>query len=210
MYQGQIYEISPDSVVYGTPIESLTFNGDLEFTDKLVEMISELQPEILVHGSSGYPMTLNWGTTVPLYYLKNHEDLKMTFLGVPRMRHDDLGKLNQDMRLLAEQILRFAEEREENIALIVSGDLSHVHQEDGPYGYHESGVPFDQLVQQWFRDAESGYMGKIIELQPTALACGMAGMMLIQRVLELQNFEPIASFYDVPTYFGMGIGYWKL
>jgi len=203
-FQGSIFKLE-DSVVYGEAISQLEITGNTELNQKILQQTSELPIKVLTHGYPDYPMTLNWGEVVPLLYLQPLGKKRHSILCYPRTRHSDLDQVIAYNTKLA----KFLQDLDENVLLVISGDLSHTHQEDGPYGYHQISKPFDSMVNNWAQAGEDAQMDELLDMQPNALACGMAGMNLIHQLRKLGNYELVASRYAVPTYFGMGIYYWK-
>ena len=203
-FKGTIFSLSQESNIYGEALFSFEYNGNSKQTEEIIEKLPQISIETLSHGYPGYPLTLNWGEMVPLYYYHKYNP-KSTYsmMCYPRTRHTDFDKI----QLLNDQLVSMINDLDHDFNLLISGDLSHVHQESGPYGYHESCSIFDNLIQEWAKSPEEKTMNEILSMQPVALACGMAGLNLIHKLLSQGQYKLITSFYEVPTYFGMG-GYW--
>ena len=95
--------------------------------------------------------------------------------------------------------------------LLVSGDLSHKLEADGPYGFDPAGPRFDEAFR---RVVESGDPTGFAELDPSmceaAAECGLSGFIMLAGALAGEKAESGASFssellsYEGP--FGVGYG----
>ncbi|MHA2503084.1 MAG: DODA-type extradiol aromatic ring-opening family dioxygenase [Candidatus Kariarchaeaceae archaeon] len=206
-FEGSLFKLE-NSVVHGEFLERFEFHGSTEMIAAIQQAAesADLPLEVLTHGYPAYPLQLNWGTAVPLYYFKQHApDIQVTILCYPRSRHSDLDGIAS----INSKLMSVLDSLEDEVMLLISGDLSHVHREDGPYGYHDSGVPFDTLIMDWVESGLNDQMDRILQMQPTALACGMSGLQLIHQLREKGDFPLRTSFYKVPTYFGMAGAHWS-
>lgn len=212
-FDGHYYIINEkESVVYGDLIETRKWNGDESFSQSLLNYLEEINLNIrgLIQGYPDYPLTLAWGETVPLYYLPENSKSKIIIMGVPRSRHGKINEIQKDLFILGQSIIDYFIKLENKVSIIFSGDLSHTHIQEGPYGFHESSKEFDKLVKEWSENPEGEIFNKILFLQKTALACGMAGISMLQGIHEKYGLKKQISIYEVPTYFGMIVNQWKL
>ncbi|MCH8905652.1 MAG: hypothetical protein IH840_01070, partial [Candidatus Heimdallarchaeota archaeon] len=170
---------------------------------------SGVKTEELVQGFEGYPLTLAWGEVVPLYFSMK-EETKLTILGVPRSRHEGIFDIQSELKKISNLLISLIRSKTERICLIFSGDLSHTHDPDGPYGYHDTSKPFDLLIQEWAREPNRETFEEFLELQPTALACGMAGMSILQGIFDNYQSTTQSVHYSLPTYFGMMTAHWSI
>ena len=100
----------------------------------LAEKIKAKEPEKIII-SSPHP---DWGFNVPLYFLaKNFKgEIEKHLIGLESPAfYFEKGKNFYDSEIKNSNL---------KIALIASGDLSHVLKEDGPYGFHPDGPKFDK------------------------------------------------------------------
>ena len=97
------------------------------------------------------------------------------------MRFEKINKMQSDLKLISSVLLNFINTTDQKVSLVISGDLSHVHQKDGPYGYHDSGIKFDTIVKKWCLDPTTDKLQSLIELQTSAIACGMSGILIKVR-----------------------------
>ncbi|MHA2028975.1 MAG: DODA-type extradiol aromatic ring-opening family dioxygenase [Candidatus Kariarchaeaceae archaeon] len=212
-FLGNYFKIVEDeSVVYGDLIETKSWKGDQEFSINFKEYLLKngINAQGLTQGYADYPLTLAWGETVPLYYLPQTNNVKIVILGLPRSRHEKIYDIQDTLVDLGQLVLQFCKEIPERTALIFSGDLSHTHVDGGPYGFHPSSKTFDKLVERWSREPLRNVFENILELQQTALACGMAGLSMLQGIADKNKLINTFDFYDLPTYFGMIVNHWKL
>lgn len=212
-FNGNYYKIEEDvSVVYGQFVTTKSWLGDEEFSNRFREYLNKNNIEVkgLTQGYADYPLALAWGETVPLYYLPKTNKSKIIILGIPRSRHEKIFEIQKTLSELGSLLVEFCHSEEKTVSIIFSGDLSHTHIESGPYGFHPSSKTFDNLVQEWSKQPNRETFSKILDLQPTALACGMAGISMLQGIADKHQLMNNASFYDLPTYFGMIINHWKL
>lgn len=210
---GHYYKIiEKQSVVYGDLVETKKWQGSQEDSLKLKQYLigCGLDIDCLTQGYADYPLTLAWGETVPLYYLPEKLGQRIIVLGIPRSRHEEIYTMQDTLVKLGQALIEFCKDQNNSTALIFSGDLSHTHIEDGPYGYDPSSKEFDRLVQVWSNNPKRETFEKILELQKTALACGMAGISMIQGIVDKYEISINTSFYDLPTYFGMIVNRWEI
>ncbi|MCE7736411.1 MAG: hypothetical protein GPJ54_16140 [Candidatus Heimdallarchaeota archaeon] len=210
---GHYYRIlEKQSVVYGDLVDTKKWQGSQETSLQLKQFLTNCDIDIegLTQGYADYPLTLAWGETVPLYYLPEELNQQILVIGVPRSRHDKIYNMQESLVKFGQSIIEFCKNHSKSTSIIFSGDLSHTHTEDGPYGYHQSSKEFDRLVQLWSTDPKREIFEEILELQKTALACGMAGISMLQGIADKYQIYLKTSYYDLPTYFGMIVNQWKL
>lgn len=212
-FQGFYYKIKPeDSVVYGDLYSTKFWDGDISNADLLIEVFenNQIPYRKLIQGGSDYAMTLAWGETVPLFYLPDGKSIPIIPIGVPRSRYDSLDKMQTDLDNIAKSLVDFSDNDNKKISIIISGDMSHTHIETGPYGFHETCTQFDELIQEWVKNLTDDELKRLLKLNKTALACGMAGICIIQYLSQKIGLNHEFSFYDCPTYFGMIISKWDI
>jgi aromatic ring-opening dioxygenase LigB subunit len=76
--------------------------------------------------------------------------------------------------------------RPERVAVVISGDMSHTHRSNGPYGYSDQSSAFDAAVGRWASDPchqAASLLEEARFLQPKALSCGFTGMVLLHGML---------------------------
>jgi hypothetical protein len=147
---------------------------------------------------------LGWGEMIPLLLLLQKTTalssssslsrilpLIWTF---PHRRYDHGGTdMIDELLQIGADIMEWAENRPERIGMVVSGDLSHTHLSNGPFGYSNASAPFDKAIGRWaagaggYKDddndpchpeAMSALLKRAKELQPNAMSCGFTGYVL--------------------------------
>ena len=84
---------------------------------------------------------LDHGVTVPLYFISEHlKAIKLVALSYGSLSYLELLKNG-------EIIKKVADESQDRIVIIASGDMSHALSSKGPYQYHEDGPWFDQMMR---------------------------------------------------------------
>jgi len=106
----------------------------IEALQKLNDELRKIAPDLIVISS---PHS-DWGFEVPLYFLAKglfaRVESFQTSMSSPK-EHFDAG---------ADYYEKELKHRDEKIALIASGDMSHRLKADGPYGLHPDGAKFDK------------------------------------------------------------------
>jgi len=97
----------------------------------------------------------------------------------------------------------------ERVMIVISSDLAHTHQADGPYGYNNASGPFDRACGRWanFMD-RNALLVDAANLVNKALSCGFTGLVVMQGILDRAKSKGkewesnlLANFH--PTYYGM-------
>lgn len=102
-----------------------------------------------------------------------------------RYTHAAVDMVDELLRV-GSKLFTFLELHPQRIGVVVSGDLSHTHRSDGPYGYSNTSAPFDAALAHWARNPcphASALLETARNLQPTALSCGFAGYVLLHGML---------------------------
>lgn len=209
-YQGLFYDLS-ESNVFGHIVGRMLWPGDKPMAEALLSAMqtSGVAAEGLVHGSPSYPLTLAWGESIPLHYAISGDNPRAVIIAIPRRRHTNLPEMQDELTCLGHLLLKTAHNYTGSVGVVISADLAHTHTAQGPYGFHESAAVFDDLVQTWARKPQRQILNELLRLQPTAMACGMAGLIVAQTILENVSFSCDMVTYAVPTYFGMMVARWR-
>lgn len=139
------------------------------------------------------------GYEVPLYYLGKdlplQTKLEKILVTNPSYQHYfDLGK-----RYGAE-IAR----TKQRIAVIASGDLSHVLKAEGPYGYDPAGPQLDKLIVQAVKEKDvEGLLTIDQELLMDGAECGLRSILFLFGVFADSNYTTEVLSYEGP----FGVGY---
>lgn len=201
MYSDYIH-ISPGKSAKGDlsrfNAKSVTFqvNYDDEFVSQLEYYADKEGVEAGTLGEKD--KNLDHGTMVPLYfineYLKDYKVVRIGLSGLSFTEHYRLGKC----------ITKTADELGRRIVFVASGDLSHRLKEDGPYGFAEDGVRFDQEITKAM--AEGNFL-QFMEFTPdfceAAGECGLRSFIIMAGALS-----GMAVSSELLSYEGtLGVGY---
>ena len=164
------------------------------------------------------PIPLNWGEIVPLLLLPTtnpHASATTTSISssssskilpliwtFPYRRYNHSVEMVPELLQVGADIMDWAQRRPERIAILVSGDLSHTHQSDGPYGYSAASGLYDNAIGRWAGgndnnnnnstregsrhgswdpcqpEATAALLKRAKELQPDAKSCGFTGYVM--------------------------------
>lgn len=143
-------------------------------------------------------------------------------LSFPLRRYTDAPAMVPELLRWGHFVRQFLDASIPNISVgvVISGDLSHTHQQDGPYGYSNASAPFDAAIGRWAENpcSQQGRHALLQEaraLQPQALSCGFTGFVMLHGMLcgccnSSDSYEDTADPWisDVKvnrnvTYFGM-------
>lgn len=141
---------------------------------------------------------LDHGTSVPLYYLTKHlKNVKIVPVGIAESDYEIHYQFGQ-------RIKRELFHRNERIAIIASGDLSHRLTKDAPAGYSPSGQKFDNHLIELIKEKNiHGILKMNKKMIHEAGECGLRGIMALLGIIENINFEPEVLSYEGP----FGVGY---
>jgi aromatic ring-opening dioxygenase LigB subunit len=107
----------------------------------------------------------------------------------PERRYDHAPEMVPELlRLGGQYLLPWMEARPERIGVVISSDLSHTHQPQGPYGYSNASAPFDAAMGTWAMDpcsvkGTAALLETGRQLQTRAKSCGFTGLVLLHGLL---------------------------
>ena len=180
---------------------------DQNIANELLDILSE--KETAIHGiatfTSGANAPFRWGEAVPLWFLNNiKKKPKYVLLSQPLRRLDQAKELIPETLTLGNDLRLYFEELEKKVVIIISADLGHTHQEDGPYGFNEEAEPFDQLIETWAATLDEKILTKkVVPKLDSALCCGYIGFVLLQGMIQNKGFAPKVLIRETPSYYGM-------
>jgi len=185
---------------------TLTFEVDRELNAAIVKEAHALEVPVSrvyfgVDDDTAFYMPLDWGVTVPLWFLGVPLDPQ------PRVVIACPDRGNMPWTLFPNfglAIRKAAETLNRRIAFIASADLGHAHDAQGPYGYNIASQEFDTALLDavkaqdlarllefdldWLKRASTDSYGQILNLY---------------GAIRETNFRGEVLSYEVPTYFGM-------
>jgi len=180
---------------------------DQEVSNELLDYL--LEKETAITGIAAYSPSasayLRWGDAVPLWFLRNLSTKpKYVLLSQPLRRHDQTEDLIPETLCLGNDLRIFFEKLEKRVVIIISADMGHTHDKNGPYGFSEDAAPFDALMEEWAGTLDSKLLvKKAVSKLGEALCCGYIGFVMLQGMLEKKKLKPEVTSRSVPTYYGM-------
>ena len=148
---------------------------------------------------------LRWGEVVPTWFLKKINS-KYIIVSQPARRQNKALAMIDELISLGKDLGEYFESITEKVFVLISGDLAHTYQADGPYGKHSSAEPFDIAIEQWVKTLDSKYLlQEAGSLLNTALCCGYTGFVLLGGILESIQKSIVSEVLinTHPTYYGM-------
>lgn len=185
---------------FGAPNVSVSVEYDSEFADAISE-------QALLRGVDAGTLgervkELDHATLIPLYFLREACGGKLPFKvvrvglsGMPLAEHYKLGMAIKDA----------SERANRRIAVVASGDLSHVLKAGGPYGYKEEGPIYDDRIMDVMSGAEFGKLFDFGEaFCERAAECGHRSFVIMAGCFDGTVVKAEKLSYEGP--FGVGYG----
>jgi aromatic ring-opening dioxygenase LigB subunit len=180
----------------GSKEDRIQAKKTIESLEYLAKELKEAEPDSIIISS---PHT-DWGFNVPLFFLapnfKGEIKQVLTGLESPEFYFSEGKKLYNKLKI---------ENLKLKIALVASGDMSHVLKEDGPYGFNPQGPQFDQAFIEALKKKDIETILKLDDLYPEAAECGLRSFCFILGILEESKikYQPEVLSYEGPW----GVGY---
>lgn len=179
------------------------FNSDLKISVDYDNDFIEKLSEVLIdsHFPAGLlgeqDSSLDHGTMIPLYFInksyKKYKLVRISISGLPLEMHFNFGKL----------LDKVITKSEKKIVYIASGDLSHKLKKEGPYGFVQEGIEFDEKVTEIIRENKLEELleldGKIVK---KAAECGLRSFIIMAGVLS--NYQTSSELLSYEGTFGVG------
>jgi aromatic ring-opening dioxygenase LigB subunit len=191
--------ISPHPPIILPEVGSEKDRGQVAATIKGLELLSKkmalVSPDTIVISSPHE----DWGFNVPLRFLAKGLNAKVeTFLAREDSPEDHFS---------AGKDFYFAElkGKNEKIALVASGDLSHRLKIDGPYGLHSDGTKFDEALINALIKKDIAAIFSLDDQYPEAGECGLRSFCFALGILQAARvkWQPKIISYEAP----FGVGY---
>jgi aromatic ring-opening dioxygenase LigB subunit len=145
---------------------------------------------------------LDHGAVVPLFFI-NHElvkanhSCKLVHISTPFMPMAELYNFGICVR-------KAAQDSDENVIYIASGDLSHRLTKDAPAGFHPGARAFDETLVEYVRTGNIESIKSIGEdLLEEAGQCGTRSFVMMYGALDGCSTESVIYSYEGP----FGVGY---
>lgn len=198
-----ILNIAPEMAIdfkdFGFIPPKTVLSGDAYLADQIKNALrSEFSLQLISEN------LLDHGSAIPLYLLKKYLPNAKILVVLPASGLS-LEKQFAFGRKLEEVIMR----SDKNIALIVSGDLSHRLKKKSPGGYSPKGAKFDNKLIEYLSDAASAGENIIkmdAKLVSGAGECGLKPIVIALGVLDQNKWQPEILAYQTD----FGIGYLSL
>ena len=163
--------------------------------ESAAQALAEAKPDKLIiiapHTEHGYE--------VPLHYLAKYLDpgIELEKILVTHASYSYYFDLGQKYGELSER-------SEQRIAVIASGDLSHVLKADGPYGYHPAGPALDAIIVKAIQEMDVNQLLTIDrEILEYGAECGLRSILFLFGVFAGKNYSTEVLSYEGP----FGVGY---
>lgn len=142
-------------------------------------------------------IALHFASAIPLQLLaKEQKDVRLvpiTFCDLPPKNHFQFGEALRDI----------LQESSRRVAVIASGDLSHVLSSNGPAGFHPDGKRFDETIQSLLLQKNvAGLLTLDPELVAHAKQTAYLPLVMLMGVLEKFPLQTEILQYEAP--FGVG------
>ncbi|AEC52301.1 hypothetical protein PNA2_1386 [Pyrococcus sp. NA2] len=137
---------------------------------------------------------LSWGEIIPLHFL---EKRKLVLITPARIKREILVEFG---RFLA----NYLEKENRKIALIISADHGHAHDEKGPYGYAKESREYDEIVVEALKTSNLEVLLNLRdEFINKAKPDSYWSLLMALGVLREFPMKSELVTYACPTYYGM-------
>ncbi len=186
-------EYQADFEEFGDFTTKLKFKSSSLLVLQIKERINNQFPLVLSSSDK-----LDHGAGVPLYYLAKHlkdvEIIPMSYSLLDYEKHFQFGQL------LKKELVK----SEKRIAVIASGDMSHVLTKGAPAGYSPKGKEFDEkFVALLKRNDIRGILKMDHKLIDEAAECGLRSFLILLGIIEEYKYDVNVMSYEGP----FGVGY---
>ena len=193
-YMSSISSMKGSFSSFGANNVSFSEEIDLELVREIEKMsqvesfpIAKLQKDI----------ELDHGVMVPLY-LKNCKIIVVGLSGLSLEKHYHLGEI----------IHKAVEKLGRKVVFVASGDLSHVLQEYGPYGFSKEGPIYEKKILRTMTDAHfDELLHYDLELLDLAKECGHPSFTIMAGIWSKKQIIP--TFFSHEDITGVGYGIWS-
>jgi aromatic ring-opening dioxygenase LigB subunit len=184
---------------------SITFRVDKELNAAIVTSARSLDVPVrrigyAVIDDAEFYQPLDWGASVPLWFLGNMEPQPRVVIACPdrgNMPWDIFPKFGLAIRKAAESLNR-------RIAFVASADMGHAHAKNGPYGFDPAAAEFDAATVQAIREQDPARLLTFDQAWLKRASTDAYGQILnMAGMIEGTGFRGELLSYEVPTYFGM-------
>jgi aromatic ring-opening dioxygenase LigB subunit len=134
---------------------------------------------------------LRWAEVIPTLLIPGSIDIEHVIWTHPLRRYDMAPAMVPELLRVGNMLGEWMEEIDHDFLLVMSGDMSHTHQPDGPYGYSNTSPIMDEALGRWANgnlcDNADHLLVTASSLQNQALSCGFTGFVLLHGMLCGEN-----------------------
>ncbi len=180
---------------FGFIPSKILIKGDIPLADQIKNSLKETNPL----KSLSEPV-LDYGSSIPLYLLKNQELENKAIILAPAEKLELEEQINFGANLAP-----ILNKSPKNIAIIASGDLSHRLMRKSPGGYSPKGSKFDNKIIEYLsypKTAISNILNMDKRLILGASECGLKPIAIMLGILKEKNWQP--NIFAYQTDFGVG------
>ncbi|HVP23002.1 MAG TPA: hypothetical protein VMS77_03720 [Conexivisphaerales archaeon] len=179
----------------------LAWKCDLDLAGSIFRLATDRGlPVVSVnYGTSGGPesrMPLDWGTLVPLWFLRRR--VKVVLVTPSReIPWKDLASMGHCIAEAARASSR-------RVAFVASADQGHAHLRSGPYGFDRASEEYDGKMLSAVR---AGKLERLLSFSPefveSAKPDSFWQTLILLGALRASKLKLAACSYSCPTYFGL-------
>ncbi len=191
-------QVAGDLAGFGAPEVNFGFETDQELAGRIQEEAAK--EDVRVVALRRWNGGLDWGCTVPLYYLSTSGGMaEASLLPITPCRleprfHFEFGRA----------IGRAVERYERRVAFICSADLSHALSPDAPERYDPAGKVFDERYRRTIEEWDVKWLaGLDSEFRAHAAEDAVAQTAIMMGALSGYRIQPRVLSYEGP----FGVGY---
>jgi AmmeMemoRadiSam system protein A len=189
-------ECSGTFAEWGAPQVAFAFENDVEAVDLI--RAEAAQAGLPLEPIARWREGLDWGCTVPLYYLRSGLGdarlVPMTISLLPARQHFALGQA----------VSRAVHQLDRRVAIIASADLSHSLTESAPNGYDPMGAVFDEKLREAIADWDVAAVLDMEEgFRRRAAEDAVPSVSFLMGALDGLAVQPQVLSYEGP----FGVGY---
>jgi len=181
--------------VFGDFSAKASITGDTVLAQEIKD---DLKTETNIHLIS--ETNIDYGSGIPIYLLS--AALKNTKITPILTGNPELS----EYFIFGQKLHEVLSSRDEKIAIIASGDLSHKLKRRSPAGYSPKAAKFDNKVIEYLNSPETA-MENIAKIDAKTISdvmeCGLKPIALLLGILQGQNFNPKMLAYQTE----LGVGY---
>jgi len=187
---------------------NVSFNP--EITSKIVSYLQNSGQKVsnvtAFAQSEAFP--LKWGEVIPLYFISNLNKYQIVTISQPSRRYDHSPEMVSELLTLGKNIFYFLDKTiNKKVVVLISADLAHTHDPDGPYGYSPAAAPFDKACGDWVQTLNGNYLTQIASsLVLDAKSCGFTGLVMLHGILSttgVDQWRSVLYSNHYPSYYGM-------